>query len=178
MHTVRCRYRRYFRHILSYRQVYYLYESDFEKHRSVSGNFIYGDGCACGGGYGFGNDCQHRAGFNQGYGGGFGSNVVHNAKIKVQGQTFYTDNNGLSPSVQLSSLTNSYDGNITNWYTVNVVVEKEGFVPAVLFNCVVYSGSTRKLTVRLYASDSSDLPFVSYVESPPDDFVQQLIKQK
>lgn len=105
-------------------------------------------------------------------------NVVHNAKIKVQGQTFYTDNNGLSPSVQLSSLTNSYDGNITNWYTVNVVVEKEGFVPAVLFNCVVYSGSTRKLTVRLYASDSSDLPFVSYVESPPDDFVQQLIKQK
>ena len=42
-------------------------------------------------------------------------NVVHNAKNKVQGQTLYTDNNGLSPSWQLSSLPTRYGGNIPKW---------------------------------------------------------------
>lgn len=101
---------------------------------------------------------------------------VHNAKVTVGGTSFYTDNKGLSPSVELATLSNSYDSSITEWGTVTVVVEKEGFVPTFVFGCVVYSGQTRKLTVKTYPKDTSELPYVSYVESPPDDYIKGLLK--
>lgn len=100
---------------------------------------------------------------------------VHNAQISVAGERFYTDNKGLSPNIQLVSPENSYNGDITEWYTVNVVVVKEGFVPAVVVNCVVYDKQTRRLTVKIYPKDNSELPYVCYVESPPNDFLEQLI---
>lgn len=101
---------------------------------------------------------------------------VHNAKVTVGEVSFYTDNKGLSPSIELATLTNSYDASISEWGTVTVKVEKDGFVPTFVFNCVVYNGQTRKLTVKTYAEDSSELPYVCYVESPPDGFVQGLLE--
>ncbi|MCH5159648.1 MAG: hypothetical protein J1F66_02220 [Clostridiales bacterium] len=100
---------------------------------------------------------------------------VHNAKVTVGEVSFYTDNKGLSPSIELATLSNSYDAAITEWGTVTVVVEKDGYVPTFVFNCVVYNGQTRKLTVRTYTQDGSELPYVSYVESPPDGYVQELL---
>ena len=100
---------------------------------------------------------------------------VHNAKVTVGEVSFYTDNKGLSPSIELATLSNSYDATITDWGTVTVVVEKEGYVPTFVFNCVVYNGQTRKLTVKTYTQDGSELPYVSYVETPPDGYVQQLL---
>lgn len=103
-------------------------------------------------------------------------NPVHNAQVTVNGNTFNTDNKGLSPAMELSSLTNCYDDAIAEWKTVTVVVKRDGYVPALVFNCVVYVGQTRKLTVKLYPVDGSNLPYVSYVESPPDEYIQGLIK--
>ena len=103
---------------------------------------------------------------------------VHNAKVTVGDASFYTDNKGLSPSIELSILSNSYDPAITEWGTVTVMVEKDGMVPTFVFNCVVYNGQTRKLTVKTYAVDSSELPYVCYVESPPDGYVQGLMKSE
>lgn len=103
------------------------------------------------------------------------NNPVHNAKVTVLGQSFNTDNKGLSPAMELSGLSNCYDENIAEWKTVTVVVSLDGYVTAVNFNCVVYVGQTRKLTVKLYPVDSSDLPYTVYVESPPDDYVKNLI---
>ena len=100
---------------------------------------------------------------------------VHNAKVTVGEVSFYTDNKGLSPSIELATLSNSYDATITDWGTVTVVVEKEGYVPTFVFNCVVYNGQTRKLTIKTYTQDGSELPYVSYVETPPDGYVQQLL---
>lgn len=100
---------------------------------------------------------------------------VHNAKITVGGQSFFTDNKGLSPSIQLTQFTNCYDSSITEWGTVTVIIEKEGYTPTFVFNCVVYDGQTRKLTVKVYPQDASELPYVSYVESPPDDYIKNLI---
>lgn len=100
---------------------------------------------------------------------------VHNAQITVCDENFFTDNKGLSPSVQLTSPTNFYNKDITEWYTVNVTVKKEGFVPAVVFNCVVYQNQMRKLTVKIYPKDGSNLPYVCYVESPPSDYVESII---
>lgn len=97
---------------------------------------------------------------------------VHNAKVTVGEVSFYTDNKGLSPSIELGTLTNSYDATITEWGTVTVKVEKDGLVPTFVFNCVVYNGQTRKITVKTYAQDGSELPYVSYVESPPDSYIQ------
>lgn len=101
---------------------------------------------------------------------------VHNAKVIVGGQAFNTDNKGLSPNIELSKLTNCYDDNIAEWKTTTIKVQCDGYTPAVTFNCVVYVGQTRKLTVKLYPEDGSELPFVVYVESPPSDYVQELIK--
>ena len=52
---------------------------------------------------------------------------VHNAKVTVGGASFYTDNKGLSPSIELAKLSNSYDVSITEWGTVTVMVEKDGW---------------------------------------------------
>lgn len=101
---------------------------------------------------------------------------VHKAQVTVCGETFFTDNKGLSPSIQIAKLENSFDSDVTEWHTVNVVIKKEGYVPTVMFNCVVYDKQTRKITVKIYPVDASDLPYVCYVESPPDDFVKDVIK--
>ena len=103
---------------------------------------------------------------------------VHNAKVTVGEVGFYTDNKGLSPSIELATLCNSYDASITEWGTVTVKVEKDGYVPTFVFNCVVYNEQTRKLTVKIYAQDASELPYVSYVESPPDGYIQDILSTK
>lgn len=101
---------------------------------------------------------------------------VHNAQVSVLGQTFNTDNYGCSPVIELANLENSYDKSIADWFTANVVVKKDGYVPAVVFNCVLYKGQNRKLTVIIYPADQSELPFVCYVESPPSSYVKQLVE--
>ena len=103
---------------------------------------------------------------------------VHNAKVTVGEHSFYTDNKGLSPSIELATIVNSYDATITEWGTVTVIVEKDGYAPTFVFNCVVYNGQTRKLTVKAYPQDGSELPYVSYVESPPDDYVNGLLSKE
>ncbi len=100
---------------------------------------------------------------------------VHNAKVKVGEQSFFTDNKGLSPAIACDNITNSYDDSISDWGTITVEITKDGYTPTFVFNCVVYRGEMRKLTVRIYPADSSDLPYVNYVESPPDEYMQGLL---
>ena len=104
-------------------------------------------------------------------------NPVHNAKVSICGVTFFTDNKGVSPSIEISEPTNCYDNAITDWATNNVVVNCEGYVPAIVFNCVTYVGQTRKLTVKIYPKDESELSYVSYVECPPDDYAKTLLSK-
>ena len=103
---------------------------------------------------------------------------VHNAQITIGTQTFFTDNKGFSPMIELTQYSNCYDSSVTEWGTVTVIIEKDGYTPTFVFNCVVYQGQTRKLTVKVYPQDASELPYVSYVESPPDDFIKSLIDNK
>lgn len=100
---------------------------------------------------------------------------VHNAQVSVCGATFLTDNKGVSPSIEIAELNNRYDVSVTDWVTNDVIIKCDGFVPAIVFNCVSYAGQTRKLTVKIYPKDSSDLPYVSYVESPPDEYAKTLL---
>lgn len=102
---------------------------------------------------------------------------LHNAQVEVCGKSFCSDNKGLSPNILLTDLSNAYDASVSQWHTVNVVVKKDGYVPALAINCVVYDGQSRKLTVRLYQNDASNLPYVCYVESPPQSYLQQLVGQ-
>lgn len=101
---------------------------------------------------------------------------VYNAKVTVCGQTFYTDNKGLSPVMELTDIGNSYDGTVTSWHTANVVVTKDGYVPTVVLNAVITDSEMRQLTVRVYPTDSSQLPCVCYVETPPQQYLDSLIK--
>ena len=100
---------------------------------------------------------------------------VSNAKVTVDGAKFSTDSKGLSPTVLLANMHNSYDSSITDWYTVNVQVQCDGYVSAVVFNCIVYNKQTRRLPARLYPRDESNLPYVCYVESPPSDYVKGIL---
>lgn len=102
---------------------------------------------------------------------------VHDATISVCNLKFLTDNKGLSPLIELPTVVNKYDSAITDWFAVNVVVIKDGYVPTVVTNCIVYCAETRRLTVKVFSNDGSDLPFVCYVESPPNDYLKSLIEQ-
>lgn len=103
------------------------------------------------------------------------NNPVHNAVVKIGSKTFFCDNNGNSPVIELDTLANCYDKNITTWHTQTVIVTKDGFVPTVVLNCVVFNKETRKLTVKIYPMDQSNLPYVCYVETPPADFLEGLV---
>ena len=107
-------------------------------------------------------------------------NPVHNAVVKVLGTSvqFNTDNKGLSPLMELPVETNVYDSTIDQWYTVNLQVQKQGYVDAFVLNCVVYLHQNRNVTVRVYPVDGSNLPYVCYVESPPNKYLESLIVQK
>lgn len=103
------------------------------------------------------------------------NNPVHNAQVTIDGQTFFCDNNGNSPVIDVETLVNCYDKTITAWHTQTVVIKKDGYVPTVVLNCVLFDKETRKLTVKIYPSDQSTLPYVCYVETPPADYLNQLI---
>lgn len=102
-------------------------------------------------------------------------NPVHNAQVLVNSEVYYSDDKGLSPSIALTNLTNIYNAAETQWYTVNVIVKSDGYVPSVILNCVMYSGQTRHLTVKIYPCDSSELPYICYVESPPHEYLKQIL---
>lgn len=102
-------------------------------------------------------------------------NPLHDAQVKVGDGIFYCDNKGRTAQIQPSILVNSYDSSIDSWYTAHVVVQKDGYVPSVVVNCVLSHGQTRQLTVRMYPLDGSELPFVIYVERPPSNFVKDLL---
>ena len=103
------------------------------------------------------------------------NNPVHNAVVTINGSTFFCDNNGNSPAIEIENLHNSYDKSITAWHTQTVVITKDGYVPTIVLNCVVFDKETRKLTVKIYPIDESKLPYVCYVETPPSDYINQLV---
>lgn len=105
---------------------------------------------------------------------------VHNAKVTIKGSgtSFNTDNKGISPAIEVSSVENYLDPLETEWFCITVLVEKKGYVNTVIVNCVIYTGQTRSLTVRIYSDDGSGLPVVCYVESPPQDYLQKLFDKK
>lgn len=99
---------------------------------------------------------------------------LHNAKVTVGQNTFFTDNKGRSPLFDVSDFSNCYDANVTQWGTVNVVATKQNYVASIALNCVVYRGQNSSVTVKLYPDDGK-LPFVCYVQTPPNDYLQGLI---
>ena len=105
-------------------------------------------------------------------------NSIHNASVTVCGQTFFTDDKGCSPQITPNVLVNCYDVSITDWYTTTVAVTCVGYVPSVVFNAVLFDGQTRRLIVKMYPVDDSELPFVSYVESPPDEYVKKILTDR
>lgn len=104
--------------------------------------------------------------------------TVSGAKVTVQGKTWLTDNNGQTPMIELEQGKNFYDGKIDDWFCVTIKVEKDGFVTALHFNAVIRCGELRKLGVKMYKADESELPYVCYVEAPPDEYVRRLVEGK
>lgn len=97
-------------------------------------------------------------------------NAVQNALIKVVecNTTAKTDDSGQTEL----TLSNMPQTNL-NWCGLTVTVSRSGYVNTAVINCVVYYGRTRTLKVRMYDDDGT-LPYVCYVECPPEDYINGL----
>lgn len=103
---------------------------------------------------------------------------LHNAVVNVGEMSFYTDNMGYSPSIDIPQTPNIYDNSISNWFTVNVTVSKGGYITTIVVQCVLNTNSTRQLTIHMIAEDSTSPPYVCYVESPPDSYLMSLLNNQ
>lgn len=109
-----------------------------------------------------------------------GGNPVQKAKITVveNNISFFTDNNGLSPTIEIQISKTALNVN-QNWSTVTIVVSHDSFASTILFNCVVYDNQIRDdLTIRLFKLEQSQLPYAAIVEVPPDEFIRNLLDDK
>ncbi|MEG2159001.1 MAG: hypothetical protein RRY18_03900, partial [Clostridia bacterium] len=88
--------------------------------------------------------------------------------------SFNSDNRGYSPRIDIDKQINCYNESITEWFCVTILVSKEGYVNSAVVNCVLKANNNRNITVRLYKKDSSDLKCVTYVEAPPDEYIDSL----
>lgn len=60
--------------------------------------------------------------------------------------------------------------------TVTLIVTKQGYLPTILSDCIVYLNADRKLTVNLFPNDGSlEVGYVTLCESPSDEWVRSLL---
>lgn len=102
-------------------------------------------------------------------------NAIQNAKISFENSEayFFTDNHGYSPSIPLKRKTD----NKLDWFTVTLIIKASSYCDALLFDCVIYDFEQRFVQIRLY-NDDGTLPYVCYTETPPPNYIYQLLKEK
>ena len=108
-----------------------------------------------------------------------GGNALARAEVVLPEQdlVFYTDNNGYTPKilipVSLNGLSEKLD---TDWFPVTVYARCEGYVPTILFHCILYRSRFRDgPTIRLFTPQETSAPYVAIVETPPDDWTEEFL---
>ena len=91
--------------------------------------------------------------------------------------TFFTDNNGYTPKISLPVTQSGLSEKLnTDWFPVTVCARRDGFVPTVLFHCILYRSRFRDgPTLRLFSQAETSAPFVAIVETPPDDWTKDFL---
>lgn len=111
--------------------------------------------------------------------------VVDENNQKVEGATvavlqtnlkFETNNLGQTKSIEVPTVPNWYDSKIKSWFCVNVAITHPNYVDTLVVGCVLTEGKLRILQVKVFEVDDSGLPYVSYVESPPDSYLKDIFK--
>lgn len=62
----------------------------------------------------------------------------------------------------------------SEWFGVTVVFKKDGYLPLVIFNFVLYDKKQRQATVTMFKNDGS-LPYCAYVEIPSKEEIRRII---
>lgn len=102
----------------------------------------------------------------------FNNQPIDNAIINVidTNSTTTSGTDGTTPSIFLSQIPFLDKG----WYGLTVTVKRSGYVDTVIYGCVILPNQTRTLKVRMY-NDDGTLPFVCYVECPPNDYIDKIL---
>lgn len=92
------------------------------------------------------------------------------AVIAIEGEdgTHKTSLNGTTDSIEIE-----YKGN--EYYAIKVFIFKSGYVDTVIYNCMLYKGKDRLLTIHMLVDDGT-LPFVALTEVPSDEICENEIK--
>lgn len=100
---------------------------------------------------------------------------IKNAVVTVKEDNIVnlTDEEGNTPQFLVAVAHNSINKN-EDWFGVTVTVTAEGYVPMVIFNCIVYESKTRQVVVRLFDDDGT-LPYAAYVEIPTEEIIRKLL---
>ena len=107
-------------------------------------------------------------------------NELEGVRVTVleQNLVFYTDPIGRTPKILMENrVDETADAAGGNWFCVTLIFEKQGYVPTVLYRCVVTRGAFRDgATVHLLTREQTSSPFVTLVEAPPDAWTEQLLQ--
>jgi hypothetical protein len=93
--------------------------------------------------------------------------------IKEEGKTDTTDSEGNTTQLVVRVVHNDINKN-EDWFGVTVTVKAEGFVPMVIFNCILYESKMRQVNLRLF-NDDGTLPYTAYVEIPAVEIIRKLL---
>ena len=91
---------------------------------------------------------------------------------------YYTDNNGNTPLIEIPVIYNSYYDNLCcrDFGEISVIVYKEGYVDFIMLNLVVKENQTRdNIKLLMYKKDAYSPNYTSIVETPDNDWIQNLI---
>lgn len=105
--------------------------------------------------------------------------AIKNAKVIILDDDiyFYTDNNGFTPIIDVVFVPNKLDAN-ANWSTISILIIKDGYVPTLLYDCVIYNGRVRNgPTITMLTPSQTQSKIITIVETPPDEWTEKLIER-
>ena len=99
--------------------------------------------------------------------------------VLEQGDTFYTDNNGNSPIIDVPVVPdNRYDQFVKKEFgEVTVLVRYEGYIDYILLNYIVRENHSRGITdIHIFPRTAEDdLDYMTIVETPDDAWIRQIL---
>lgn len=102
--------------------------------------------------------------------------AIKNAKVTILDDNifFYSDNNGLTPIIEVTFNINRLDNN-ANWSTISIFITKDGYASTLLYDCIIYKDRMRDgPTITMLTTNQTQSSVVTIVESPPDEWVNNL----
>lgn len=100
--------------------------------------------------------------------------------IPETGETYTTDAQGWTPSIEIPLMEDSRFSNIQQkeWGEVTLLVYKDNYLPYALFNAQVWEDQTRQgPTIYMFTETNGNDAALSIIEGPQREWVEELIEK-